>query len=307
MNPFLVPGCLDARTPLNPHKHHTHEEDYADVDHTERQFVAFQDDFEKGDRVLREGRLVVVSGPNGSGKSALVNRCVKWLDTVVRASDRHPVLVDLRRDRRDRGEVAKRIEFIAGRLVDELRGHGILESGAEVAQRIDEPDRMFPLLSQALGANTVLVVLLPPSGDLISELIEYARFARARLLFFGETAYWSSLRERRSEFHTAGGAPPLFLELGPLAAADGETFWDFRLKRFRAYGSWPHGDAPPLVAENRLRNLVSQRPMSIGELQLVLHALWEVLRAESQQPESISDEHIWRAYNWLYQSGTGDR
>ncbi|MEV4624488.1 hypothetical protein AB0J74_37995 [Asanoa sp. NPDC049573] len=306
MNPFLVPGCVNARTPLNPGVHGTHE-DYADVDHTERQFVAFQEDFEKGDGVLRDGRLVVVSGPYGSGKTALVNRCVKWLDAKVRKGNRHPVVVDLRRDRLDRGEVTKRIKFIAGRLVDDLRTRGLLEIGGEVAQRIDEPDRMFPILSQVLGENTFLVILLPPSGDLVGELIEYARFARGKLLFFAETAYWGSLRERRGEFHTAGGAPPLFLELGPLAAGDGDTFWEFRLERFRAYGTWPHGDGPPRVAENKLKSLVSQRPMSIGELQLVLHALWELLRAEATQPEWISDEHFWRAYNMLYESGTGDR
>ncbi|HEV7712412.1 MAG TPA: hypothetical protein VGP16_29745 [Asanoa sp.] len=304
MNPFLVPGCVDARTPLNPGVHGTHE-DYADVDHTERQFIAFQNDFQGGDGVLQDGRLVVVSGPYGSGKTALVNRCVKWLGSA--AGERHPVVVDLRRDRLDRGEVADRIKFIAGRLVDELRSRRLLESAGDLAQRLDEPDRMFPILSQVLGPSTFLVVLLPPSGDLVSELIKYARFARAKLLFFAETAYWSSLRERRAEFHSAGGSPPLFLELGALAEGDGDTFWDFRLERFLEYGSWPHGDAPPTVAPEKLKSLVSQRPMSIGELQLVLHAVWELLCAEPEQPESISDEHFWRAYVRLYSSGTGDR
>ena len=204
MNPLFVPVASTRGLRSTPAC--TKPTDYADVDHTERQFTAFQNDFQGGDGVLTDGAAGGGDGPYGSGKTALVNRCVKWLANA--AGERHPVVVDLRRDRLDRGEVADRIKFIAGRLVDELTQPPAAEFAGDLAQRLEEPDRMFPILSQVLGPSTFLVVLLPPSGDLVSELIKYARFARAKLLFFAETAYWSSLRERRAEFHSAGGSPP---------------------------------------------------------------------------------------------------
>ncbi|MDG4821727.1 hypothetical protein O7635_07655 [Asanoa sp. WMMD1127] len=305
MNPFLVLGCADARTPLNPGVHGSHE-DYADVDHTKEQFEVFKNEFGTGEGVLRTGRLVVASGPAGSGKTSLVNRCVKHFLAKARECGRHPMVIDLRRDRLDRGETAERMRLLSERLVDELTVHDMINADGATAQRSTDPDRMFPLLSKELGENTIVAVLLPPSGDLIAELIEYARFARGKLMFFAETSFYRRLRDQRAEFHSAGGTAPLFLELGPLNETDGDLFLVHRLTRHRDEGGgWPDGAEPPNPATGKLEKLVSERPMSIGELQLLLHEIYDLLLTEVPQPE-LSDELFLRAVLRLSAPGSGE-
>jgi hypothetical protein len=293
VNPFLVPGCSDPRAPLDPPVSGT-DADYVPVDHTQHEFERFQQEIEDGESVIRDGRLVIATGPVGCGKTALINRCVKWLGSETGPAWRE-IVVDLRRDHGDRVDRERRRRLVSSRLVDELRQRQALGEDSRAVELHKDPDRMYPMLSQELG-KSVLVLLLPPSGDLVDELIDYARLVRARLLLFAETAYPRRVARRQEEIYSTGGSVPLILKLDKLRDHDGRLYADTRLHRFAEFGAWPLGGDPPPVAQGSLETLVTERPMFIGELQQTLHGVYDIFLTEGTQPQQVSEADFMRWY-----------
>jgi GTPase SAR1 family protein len=286
MNPFLVQGCDTPTTPLAPPVRGGMD-DYVDVDRSERAFRDFQDDFGDGEKVLRDGRLVVVRGPSGCGKTALINRCVHWLESRPEPGWYQHVF--RKRPYSDNDHtVAQRQTAVAKQLVDRLRMSGVLRPDSLIHETQGEPDRLYPMLDDALRARSFVTMVLPPSDDLIKELLYYAGMIGPKMLVFMETSAIAELDDRVGEFRSGA----LFLDVGPLGENDGDKFVEERFKSFARSGSWPLGAAPPPVKADLLRTLIASSPTSIRRLQVMLHGIYEDILANGSPPATVTQDEV---------------
>jgi len=287
MNPFLVQGCDTPRTPLDPTVRGSME-DYVDVDRTEESFQRFQADFDDGKRVLREGRLVVVRGATGCGKTALINRCVRWLESVPQPDWFQHVFRKRPYSDENQGVAARR-QAAGQQLVDKLRSVGVVRPETPIHDAKGDPDRVYPLLDEALPANTFVTLVLPPSDELIGELLYYARMIGPKMMVFTETSATDLLEDKMGEFPSEA----LFLDVGPLREGDGDAFVMQRFKPVVDAGAWPLAGAPPPIEADLLRGLIAARPTSIGELQIMLHGIYaDILAKGSPQPAQVTNKEL---------------
>ncbi|GIH15082.1 hypothetical protein [Rugosimonospora africana] len=292
MNPFLVQGCDTPKTPLDPTVHGSME-DYVDVDRAEESFGRFQADFGNGARVLREGRLVVALGATGCGKTALINRCVRWLESANEPSWFQHVFRKRPYSDKDQSVAARR-RATGQQLVDKLRSVGVVRPDTPIHDAKDDADRIYPLLDEALPPNTFVTLVLPPSDELIDELLYYAQMIGPKMLVFTETSATHALENKLGEFPSEA----LFLDVGPLRKADGDTFVAQRFKPVVDAGTWPLGGTPPPIEPDLLPGLIAARAMSIGELQIMLHGIYdEILSKGPPQPAQVTNKELLLYYH----------
>lgn len=289
VNPFAVPGLNRPDDPLNPVREMKHTNYYVDVDNTAAAFGLFQDRLSDPTSLVTDGRLVIVAGPEQCGKSALINRCAHWVQERLLGSRHSARVFDLTRLVELTETKADRRRSVCRALIDRL-----WQAGAVTDQRLLElrgqPDEAYLYLAGAVQEKFVAIVLLPPSGELARELVQYARDAHSKILFFGESSYESYVETAWPELEHAGSAPPIYLTVGSLTKQDAGRFAHDRLRRS------PTGPALPPVTADTLDRVTEKRPMSIGELQTLLYGLYEELRLEPDLTEEVTYQYISEFY-----------
>ncbi|GAB3139387.1 hypothetical protein GCM10027290_08490 [Micromonospora sonneratiae] len=289
VNPFAVPGLKRPDDPLNPVREKEHTHYYVDVDNTAEAFDIFKAELSDPTSLVTDGRLVIVAGPEQCGKSALVNRCAHWVRERLMEVHHAAAVIDLTRVVELTETQAERRRSVCRTLINRL-----WQTGAVTDQQLldfrAEPDDAYPYLAGAVQERFVAIVLLPPSGELARELVQYARDAQAKILFFGESSYTSYVETAWPELERAGTAPPIYLTVGSLTKRDAGRFADDRLRRS------PHGPKLPPVKPDTLDLVTEKRPMSIGELQTLLYGLYEELRREPGLTDEVTYQYISEFY-----------
>ncbi len=215
-NPFMIDAVYGRPRPLQPWRPDRTDDRkfYVPVDGTDEQFRAFTEALPRLRVLLDEGRLVLVTGDVGCGKTSLVNRCVTWAINRLPAEGLIGKIIDLTQEVRQNESVETRQRKVFERLVDELGQNKLIAASAKSellsAPPQDAASRGYPLLRNILPQNAVVIILLPPSGELMDEIREYARLARQRILFFAESSYAQDMAVL--SLSAAGAAPVIHPE-----------------------------------------------------------------------------------------------
>ncbi|WP_329108042.1 hypothetical protein OG792_05775 [Micromonospora sp. NBC_01699] len=293
-NPFAIPGLPAADAPLNPVEHPEQEKLYVDVDNTGIAYSEFAGSIGDPRQLSQRGRLIVVTGSSSTGKSALINRCVNDLARKLRAANFQPKIVDLQYvawsgdDGEQVQSASSRRQTVIAALATALwADQGLISAEApNVFSSGLDPMRHLA----ALMDKRVVALVLLPSTDLASELMEYALSAPGKVIFFGETSVdWDQQRHR--DFTRRNLAPPIHLQLGTITVDHALEFTTRRLDESQ------HRDSLPRVGRETLDALTKDRSMSIGELQTLFYGLYDEFR--HQPPGSIGEvtiDHIGRYY-----------
>jgi energy-coupling factor transporter ATP-binding protein EcfA2 len=271
-NPFGLPG-LDGEPsrPLCPWDEPRDDVYYVAVDSTQEQFDAFQLKLGDPANLTRKGRLVLVTGHQGCGKTSLVNRCARWAHERLASSGIRGEIVDLTADGTESQSVEKRMATVCGRLIDELAYRKRLSADAVADLRTaqDQLDITYPKLKNVLAeTEVVVIILLPPSGELRDEIVNYAKLARARILLFAESSYPEVASACKAQLRPADAV--IYLAVSPITLDDGWRFVSDRLAKNPQ-------DVAPQINEATVRSIVaeSRRAMSIKELSLILHRVFD--------------------------------
>lgn len=265
VNPFLVPGWEESPLrPLCPWRHQAHDKLYVDVNHTLAAFQKYTRRMSAVENLREDGRLVLVTGESGCGKTALINRCAHWTRDQLAGHGVRGEIVDLTRDGSQQS-VEERMGLVAERLVDELAHNGVLPPAVHEGIRGLPPSRLYAGLGNALPADVVLIVLLPPA-EVVREVVAYAGLARRRVLFFAESSYFD--HAQISRVRESSPEPPVLLSVGPLNPGDVRRFIEDRLDRNRRRGRYPR-----ISVETMDRAAGPLR--SIAQLQRILSEVYE--------------------------------
>ncbi|WDZ86930.1 hypothetical protein [Micromonospora cathayae] len=283
-NPFAVPGLMRPVAPLNPVRNDRHVAFYVPVDNTETAFQQFKAEFGEPSYLADTGRLVVVTGDKSCGKTALINRCAHWLRERLVPVGLHGEVIDLTREARDNQTMAERRARVCAALVDQLYERRLLVSEL-VREMRSEPDDVYRNLAGCLVAGLVPIVLLPPSADLTEELVDYANYARRRIVFVGETSDGLS-EERRQRVDQAGEAGAVHLAVSRLGTHDASRFAEERLRTV------PEGVLPRVAPAALDQFTATRQRVSIGEVQRLLYGMYEELRVKSDRPDEVTYQHI---------------
>ncbi|EWC59573.1 hypothetical protein UO65_5114 [Actinokineospora spheciospongiae] len=274
VNPFVVPHFdRGPLRPLRPFEHPEHEGFYVDVcgfaaalDWAESAF----DDFTE----LARGGYVLVAGESGCGKSAMVNRLADRVRAGLVGIGLRAHVIDLTAavEEQERS-VDQRVNLVCKRLLPALqRNAGLLRPGAAALwQHNDDPRLIFPELETALEPAAAAVVLLPTPGDLVLEVVRYAKmFSSPRVVFLAESSLLGdSLMEIEEELEDF--RPPVVVQMQTLSARDVDRFVDDRLSRHAGSGVYPR------VSPEGLRTLAMISP-SVKTLQRAAHGTFKMLR-----------------------------
>lgn len=309
MNPYLIPGLEAAPyAPLRPHLNKDHHTFYVPVDDTEQEFRHFQDKMNPVEWLSQGGRLVVVTGEQGCGKTSLINRCAAWLRDELAKAQLTGEIFTLTNSGKPDQPIMLRMQQVVTDLVDNLHDEQIGVSTRHIEllrQRIRESedasdqqirhvkvDRVYKYLHDALPADRIAIILLPPSSDLVNEINNYADFAmHPRIVFFAETDYVEAVRRMWHTIPTSDRMTPILLKVGPLNAGDSWTYAHAR------QGSYPADGSFPRVSEETIRRVTRKGAWSIRWLHRVLYGVYEEL-ASQDTPDGllpyreVSFEHI---------------
>jgi hypothetical protein len=283
-NPFSLPGRVDPREPLDPRGRDS-DKLYLDMDNTEASYRRFRDEFANPGDLQRRGRLVIAAGPEGCGKTALINRCTWWALSALKQVGLTAAVIDARADAIASHPVEVRVQTVCRRLADRLRNWNFLQRSEEFRRYRENPEDVCSYLTDYLVPDTVVIVLLPPS-EVKSELVEYARLSREKLMFFAEVREREQLDAVAEKLRLPGGRRATLLEVGPLAEAHGWLFVDNRMRRSGVR------DSVPALTEDTMRRWTGTRPISIGELQGLLYKLYEEVLAATQPPNEVTWDYI---------------
>ncbi|OLR93823.1 hypothetical protein [Actinokineospora bangkokensis] len=288
VNPFAVPHHRQgAVLPLCPYRWPEHDDLYVDVCGSAAAFEQALGEFDDFGHLV-EGGYVLVSGESGCGKSAMVNRLADRVRAGLGGLGLRTGVVDLTAVLEDQEEsIDQRMELVCGLLPGELRAAGLLRQGAEALwTQNPNPRLVFPQLSTALEPGTAVVVLLPTPGDLILEVVRYARtLSSARVVFVTESAMLGD-RLLEIEERLEGFRPAVVVQMRTLTEADVARYVADRLGR-HAPGSCPG------ITPGGLAALRSMCP-SIKTLQKVAHGTYRMVGSATADlgPE---DFHRFRA------------
>jgi energy-coupling factor transporter ATP-binding protein EcfA2 len=283
MNPYLLPGTANRpHAPLCPFETTEHEKYYVPVDNTQVAFERFREEIGDAESLRQEGRLVVATGQQGCGKTSLINRCATWLAEALP----HGEIISLVDESSASDPIEHRLTLVYECLLADLAERRVLttEQLQELAERRDNLELGYRTLSSrldALESDLVLIVVLPPSEDLVREIEHYARFARRKILFFAESSYVDYVDRHWAQIRRACRAEPVLLKVGPLEDGDGWLFAQSRQELHPDAGVYPK-----VSEETMLRVTTRGYPTSIGQLQTLLHGVYEDLRRRS--PEDLA-------------------
>jgi len=326
MNPYLVTG-LEAtpNAPLCPHRYAGHDALYVPVDDTDKEFHRFQDTMAAVGRLTSRGRLAVVAGRQGCGKTSLIHRCAAWLRAELRNAELTGEIFDLTDSSAPNRSIMLRMEQVITDLVDHLRDErsGVKAAHIEVLERklreieeiedtadreerhLGKVDRVYRNLHEALPADRILIILLPPSSDIVDEIGKYAGFARhPRIVFFAETDHVEDLDRRWERFSANEAAALVQLDVGSLK--DGDS-WAYAQAR---QGTEQDEADFPLADEETMRRVRRNGVTSIGQLHRLLYGVYEDFRATcsangSSPPSRLRWHHITDYHFRLSHSGPG--
>lgn len=278
-NPIDIPGFRrnQWRNALDPVRHPEHMDYFVTVDDTCTAYTEFQEAFETASWVL-DGALVVAAGIEQSGKTALLKRCARWLhdhmpDYAVRMVDLTDISVE------PQLSTANRMGQVCTRLVNYLIQKGLVVD-EHLKSLPPDPAVVIPYLPGAIQEGVVLVVILPPSDDLVGELVQYAKLIPERVMLLGETSYVDRIKEALDDPGIVR-ISPLLLEVGLLRAGDADRFYAARRERHPA-----DADVPKPAADT-MRKLIEAKGMTIGELQRLLYAVYADV--QTHQPPAVSE------------------
>lgn len=286
-NPFVIDAVYGQPRPLQPWRagRTGDEKFYVPVDATEEQFIAFTEALPHPRVLIDEGRLVFVTGHDGCGKTSLVNRCAWWVQDQLTSEGFNGTIIDLTQEVGQNESVETRRRKVFERLVDELGRRKLIDAIAKadlLAPREDPAYRGYPQLGDVLHENDVVIILLPPSGQLTDEIKDYARLARQRILFFAESSYAQDMAGM--SLSSLSTAPVIQLKVGWISQDDG---WDFVTNRLQNY----QGSSVPDIRADAVRGLMDNwTNMSISMLE---HFLWQVFdRAIANSASNVTFNDI---------------
>lgn len=311
MNPYLVPG-LEAtpHAPLCPHLNKAHDTFYVEVDDTEKEFGRFQKTMKSVGRLAEGGgRLVVVTGEKGCGKTSLINRCIAWLRDELAEAQLKGEIFALADSAKPHQSIMLRMGQVITDLVDDLRDEQRevgpqhinrlerrireIEDTSDEETHVTKVDRVYRyLVHDALPADRIAIIVLPPSSDLAGEFKNYADFARhPRIVFFAETDYVEDVSRVWPGIHMSDRMAPILLKVGLLSADDGWTYAHARQGSDSADPSFPR------VSKETMRRVTGEGVVSIGRLHWLLHGVYEELVSQKTPGDSlpfreVSYDHI---------------
>lgn len=293
MNPYRVPGLTRPNGPLCPFNVPDHEKYYVPVDNTQKAFEQFQEQISGDLRLLStEGRLVVVSGEEHCGKTTLINRCAAWLQGRLKDAGLQGHIFPLADEGTDNSSVDTRIIHVFDFMIDDLRRLRLLgeDQLTELADRRDNLDRAFRYLSDILDNNRVLIVLLPPSKDLIkAEVVKYANFSRGKIVFFAESTSVDIVRRHWRSMQNAGRVSPILLKVGPLNENDG---WLFADKRQEIHGGQPDVGPFRKVNSDTMRDVTQGWTTSVGQLQELLYGYYHEMSVQPPRNNALPPDDV---------------
>lgn len=278
INPFGIPGQASPLNPLNPVADSQHDGLFVDVDNSKQAFEEFQSILGSDHAFDRGGAMAIAVGDRRFGKTALLNRCAFWLKREIEkrsaaaGAKKKAHIVDLRFLASVEGlgsnvPARERVDTVCHHLMKKLHGdRQLAEPWSEDAQR--DASHVLPYLADVLARNVVVIVMLPPTADVIDELVSYANLVPRKVVLLAETSFAGRLEEYGGKLKRAATVP-VQLHLGTLRPEDGEKFYNER--RARHTSDRTVAEAAPAD----LRWLITVKPTSVGEFQEFLHELYE--------------------------------
>jgi hypothetical protein len=272
-NPIRIPGASNTLHPLDPITHPEHDALFVDVDGSEDAFRTFKENLSGGGTFEDRGAIAIAVGDKQYGKTALLNRCAHWLRETINsagAGGDPPTtakIIDLRWVHvADNQPTAERMKKVCQDLMSELQSEQCLKAKWEEHQR--EPNYLLHNLPRHLRPNLVIIALLPPTSDVVSELVEYARLVPKKVILLCETSFAERLTKVDAEFQSAATVP-VILRLGTLRPSDGAIFYQERRRLYPQVGDIPE------PTKNALSDLIKVKDMSVGEFQQILYGVYE--------------------------------
>lgn len=141
---------------------------------------------------------------------------------------------------------------------------------------------MYPYLGGTLDDTIVLIILLPPSDDLVEEVIRYAGLARRKLLFFVESSYLDARQAQQVE-RSQHARPPIVLKVDVLDSDGVRLYITERLSRHAENGTYPR------MSQGTIRRLAAGPPRPIAFLQSILSGVYEERRRKV--PKRYNENH----------------
>lgn len=288
INPFLIPGWEHApKTALCPWRWKSHAGFYIDVDNYAQSLSSFQGQFTNPALLEDMSRLVLVAGDSGCGKSALRNHCVHLLAKALDDQKLRAEIVDLTQEV-DRApghemiiDIKKRMSSTGEQLVDQLARSNLVDEASQERLRglADRPRRLYSALPEALDRqrnSDVVLFLLLPTVEMVSEVEEYAAMPGRRIVYFVESLLVRSKVEQIA--HSQGAdVPPVTMTVGVLNPGDARRFVDARFAEGRKRGEFPglHDDV--------VKEFGSRKEMSIAHLQSILARIYKQAMANDDK------------------------
>ncbi|PRY37832.1 ATP-binding protein [Umezawaea tangerina] len=272
VNPFLLPASGGAPLrPLCPWDEPSDADYYVDINHTGEAFTQFQEQMGELASLRGDGRFVLVTGESTCGKTSLINRCAAWLRDRLGVALLRTLIVDLTREGATAAQsVHERMTVICRRLLDELGQERVPDASVitELAERCERPDLFYPYLANNIPDDVRLVILLPPTDELIEELVRYATLARRKMVIFAESAYLNQGQVNDLVAGRGNRDSTIVLGVGQLREGDVRRFVRDRLERHSDSGEYPWMDDETIEK-------VAVPLRSIGTVQRILYEVYE--------------------------------